>query len=90
MPTRFSFRGNTYVENKGFRINNEPKYAFYCRRSVSAGAKIRMLGETGDLRWEKSGKGVLIQVPETARKTPPYRRAWVPRIPSAGTSKTGF
>jgi alpha-L-fucosidase len=46
----------------------------------SAGGKITMLGVPGDLRWEKTGKGVLVHVPETARTTPPCRHAWTFKI----------
>ena len=49
----------------------------------AAGAKISMLGVPGGLRWEKTGKGVLIHVPEAARKTPPGRHAWTFKIPAA-------
>lgn len=34
MPTRFSFRANTCVENKEITLQNELKYAFYCRSRV--------------------------------------------------------
>jgi alpha-L-fucosidase len=46
----------------------------------TAGAKISMLGVPGGLRWEKTGKGVLIYVPEAARTAPPGRHAWVFKI----------
>ena len=46
----------------------------------AAGGRIALLGVAGDLRWEPAGKGVLIHVPDTARKTPPCRHAWTFKI----------
>jgi len=44
------------------------------------GAKIEMLGVSRPLKWEKTGKGVVIHVPDSAVKNPPCRHAWVFKI----------
>ncbi|MCU0453451.1 MAG: alpha-L-fucosidase [Bacteroidetes bacterium] len=41
------------------------------------GSEVRMLGVQEPLRWEKRGKGCVVQVPEVARRHPPSRWAWV-------------
>jgi len=32
------------------------------------------------LKWEKAGKGVVIEIPDTIRKEPPCDFAWVVKI----------
>jgi len=42
--------------------------------------RIELLGAPGTLKWEAVGKGVLVEIPATARKNPPCRHAWVLKI----------
>jgi alpha-L-fucosidase len=43
-------------------------------------AGVYMLGYNKSLKWEKVGKGVLIEVPETMVQNPPCQHAWVFKI----------
>jgi alpha-L-fucosidase len=53
-----------------------------------AGTEVRMLGVKEPVRWERSGKGVLLTLPDKAVKMPPCRHAWVfkmrPELPGKG------
>ena len=40
------------------------------------GSTVSLLGWSGSLDWEKTGKGTTIRIPEQARKNPPCRQAW--------------
>ncbi len=44
------------------------------------GAKIKMLGAKGNLKWKRVGNGLKVFVPEKLRKNPPSKYAWVFRI----------
>ncbi len=48
-------------------------YGFVPRK----GSAVRMLGVREPVRWERSGKGVLLTLPAAALKNPPCRHAWV-------------
>lgn len=43
-------------------------------------AKLTMLGVNGQLKWEKVGKGFLVQIPESIQNNPPCQHAWVIKI----------
>jgi len=43
-------------------------------------AKIQMLGNGQTLRWERSGNGFLINIPENIRKSPPSKYVWVMKV----------
>jgi len=43
-------------------------------------AKIRLLGFAGDLKWEKVGKGFLVDIPDAAQNNPPCKHAWTIKI----------
>jgi alpha-L-fucosidase len=44
------------------------------------GAKIRMLGAPGDLKWNTTGQGIQVEIPAQIRRKPPCRDAWVVEI----------
>ncbi|MDN5204785.1 alpha-L-fucosidase [Fulvivirgaceae bacterium BMA10] len=44
------------------------------------GASVTMLGAPGRLKWQKIGNGVLIEIPEKLRKSPPAQDAWTIKI----------
>ncbi len=56
-----------------------PKVLLYSH-APDSGARIQMLGLKGFLKWEKVGKGILIEVPAAAQKNPPCRHAWTFKI----------
>ncbi len=43
-------------------------------------AEITMLGVKGRLKWENTGKGFTVEIPEPIRKNPPCNHAWVLKI----------
>jgi len=45
-------------------------------------ATITMLGDGRSLRWEKSGNGVLVQIPARLQRNPPCSDAWTLKISS--------
>lgn len=45
--------------------------------SLPAGAKVKMLGTGTSLKWEKTGKGFIVFIPEKIKKTPPSKYVWV-------------
>jgi alpha-L-fucosidase len=45
--------------------------------SLPAGARVEMLGTGTSLKWQKTGNGFSITIPEKARKTPPSKYVWV-------------
>jgi alpha-L-fucosidase len=47
---------------------------------LSLGAKIRMLGVKGKLKWRIEGDGFLVEIPESVRNKPPCEHAWVLEI----------
>lgn len=47
------------------------------------GTPVRMLGVEGNLRWEISGKGVAVYIPENVQINPPCKYAWVMEIREA-------
>ena len=47
-------------------------------------AVITMLGDGRSLRWQKSGKGVLVQIPARLQRNPPCKDAWTLKISSPG------
>jgi alpha-L-fucosidase len=57
-----------------------PSKILLCSLSPKKGMKVEMLGVRGRLKWEKTGKGFLIQVPSGALRNPPCRHAWVFKI----------
>ena len=44
------------------------------------GGRVELLGFSGALKWEPAGKGMLVDIPASARDTPPCRYAWVLKI----------
>ena len=48
--------------------------------NLPAGAKVQMLGSNQTLRWERSGTGFLINIPEKVRKSPPSKYVWVMKV----------
>jgi alpha-L-fucosidase len=48
--------------------------------SLPAGAKVRVLGTETFLKWSKSGKGFVVNIPEKVRKTPPSKYVWVMKV----------
>lgn len=59
---------------------NPPKKIAVETFQPAAGAKIYMLGYKNPLKWEKNGKGVLIEVPDAMVKNPPSQHAWAFKI----------
>lgn len=45
--------------------------------SLPAGAKVKMLGTETSLKWNKTGKGFTVFIPEKIRKTLPSKYVWV-------------
>ncbi len=45
--------------------------------SLKPGSKVEMLGTKGFLKWQKSGNGFEINIPERIRKMPPSKYIWV-------------
>ena len=45
--------------------------------SLPAGAKVQMMGTGTPLRWQKSGNGFIVSLPERIRKSPPSQYVWV-------------
>jgi alpha-L-fucosidase len=45
--------------------------------SLPAGAKVKMLGKENFLKWNKSGNGFLINIPDKIRNSPPSKNVWV-------------
>ena len=45
-------------------------------------ATVTMLGVKGSLKWEKVGKGVVFEIPESIQQNPPGQYAWVIKIAS--------
>jgi alpha-L-fucosidase len=45
-------------------------------------ATVSLLGTSGNLRWEESGRATLFFIPESFQKTPPCEHAWVFKISS--------
>jgi alpha-L-fucosidase len=52
-----------------------PKIMIYAL-APKPGSEVRMLGVKAPVRWEKTGKGVLLALPEQAVRNPPCRHAW--------------
>jgi alpha-L-fucosidase len=48
--------------------------------NLPADAKVQMLGSNQTLRWERSGNGFLINIPEKVRKSPPSKYVWVMKV----------
>jgi len=44
------------------------------------GAKVTFLGSKVNLKWEKEGKGFVVTIPESLRKTPPCKYAWTIKV----------
>jgi len=51
------------------------------------GTEVRMLGVPEPVRWEKTGKGVLLTLPGRALKSPPCRYAWTFKLTPASPGK---
>jgi alpha-L-fucosidase len=45
--------------------------------ALPAGAKITMLGTDTRLKWQKTGNGFIVNIPEKIRKSPPSKYVWV-------------
>lgn len=41
------------------------------------GSKVTLLGHNGFLKWESNGNGIVIDIPENLKSTPPCQHAWV-------------
>lgn len=50
----------------------------------ASGTEVRMLGVREPLRWEKRGKGCVVQIPASVRRSPPAPWAWVVVLKDAG------
>ncbi|RJP63868.1 MAG: alpha-L-fucosidase [Ignavibacteriales bacterium] len=48
--------------------------------NIVDGSEIKLLGTDGNLKWEKTGDGYLIELPESVRKNPPCNYAWTFKI----------
>lgn len=48
------------------------------------GASVRLLGYPGNLRWRRTGSGIVVAIPEEARRRPPCSHAWTVRIAPGG------
>jgi alpha-L-fucosidase len=44
------------------------------------GAKVSMLGVKGNLKWQKVGDGIVVEIPEKIRKSPPCKYAWTFKV----------
>jgi alpha-L-fucosidase len=45
--------------------------------SLPQQAKVKMLGTETYLKWKKTDKGFIIDIPEKIRKSPPSKYVWV-------------
>jgi len=59
---------------------NPPSKIWLSKIQPVEGAKLNMLGAKEELKWEKVGKGFLVNIPESVQKNPPCRDACVIRI----------
>lgn len=48
------------------------------------GSTVRLLGFSGNLRWRGEGSGIVVSIPEQARRRPPCRHAWTLQLVSSG------
>ena len=46
----------------------------------ASGATVTLLGFNGQLKWEKVGKGFIVDIPESVRHNPPCQYAWTLKI----------
>ncbi len=53
-------------------------------RTLGEGAGVHLLGYPGDVRWRKDGSGIIVSIPEGARRRPPCEHAWTIKIAPGG------
>lgn len=44
------------------------------------GAKVSMYGVNGNLKWQRVGDGIVVEIPERIRKSPPCKYAWTIKV----------
>ena len=49
-------------------------------RAATVNANIKLLGVEGNLKWEKVGKGCIIELPELTTDSLPCEHAWTIKI----------
>jgi len=59
---------------------NPPPKIWLSRIAPAANATISMVGTNHNLKWEKVGKGFMVEIPEEIQKNPPSDHAWVLKI----------
>jgi alpha-L-fucosidase len=52
----------------------------------ASGTEVRMLGVREPLKWERRGKGCVVQIPAGIRRSPPASWAWVVVLKDAGAN----
>lgn len=69
--------GNTYFHYMAEEGSKMPAKIEIKSHRPEKGAKVTMLGTNTRLKWDKSGDGCIIIIPEKLRKNPPCNYAWV-------------
>lgn len=64
-----------------------PAKVWFSTLQPAADAKLTFLGVRGELKWQKVGKGFLVEIPESVRDNPPCHHAWTIKIPRGGGSQ---
>jgi alpha-L-fucosidase len=63
-----------YMADEGETMPSQVSMTTY---SLPVGAKLKMLGSETSLKWTKTDKGFLINIPDRIRKSPPSKYVWV-------------
>ena len=45
--------------------------------ALPVGTKLKMLGSEAHIKWQKTGNGFTVSIPEKVRKSPPSKYVWV-------------
>ena len=74
-----SKKGNSTVYIYYMAAENEPmpSQIGMATYSLPAGAKVQLVGPGPSLKWQKTGNGFIINIPEKIRKSPPSKYVWV-------------
>jgi alpha-L-fucosidase len=57
-----------------------PGKVWFSRLDIPSGARATLLGSSRELSWEKTGEGVVVDIPAELRENPPCPDAWVVRF----------
>jgi alpha-L-fucosidase len=70
--------GNTYAIYLGEENETSPPSKIWMSAVCPAdGSKLKMLGTSVELKWEKVGNGFSVEIPSEIRENPPCNYAWV-------------